>query len=59
MKVKELIDILEQIDEELEVRVIDTGGNVLNEQGAEIEDVVEITQRNSEEDTFWVVLRTK
>lgn len=59
MKVKELINILEQIDEELEIRVIDMGGNILDEQGIEIEDVIEITQHNSEEDTFWVVLRTK
>lgn len=59
MTVKDLISILNNIaDKELEIRVIDTNGNILEEQGANIEDVTEIIQYDTKGSIIYALLRT-
>ena len=59
MKVKDLIWILNNIeDKEIDIRVIDTNGNILEEQGADIEDIIEIIQHDSEGNVVYAILRT-
>ena len=59
MKVKELISILNNIqDKDIDIRVIDTGGNILEESGTDIEDIIEIIQHDAKEKIVYAILRT-
>ena len=59
MKVKDLIDILNNIqDKDIDIRVIDTNGNILEEEGADIEDITEIIQYDTKGNIVYALLRT-
>jgi len=59
MKVKNLIELLEHIsDKELDIRVIDTNGNIFNEAGSDIEDITEIIQYDTKGAIVYALLRT-
>ena len=60
MKVRELIDCLEKIeDEEAEIQIIDDKKYILNENGNSIDEVVEITEHDDEGTIYSVYIITK
>lgn len=59
MKVRDLINLLEHIqNKELDIRVIDTNGNMLEEVGADIEDVTQVIQYDTKGTIIYALLRT-